>query len=118
MYSHYLGASFRFMHVSRSLCFNFLLRKHVRYNSGSAGIQIAASRAGSEESAYTNSDNQRHDLVYAPNATCNDFWLAWPAMQDRAIARGTVVVFDLNDSVGNLFRTLALLMQVRTITSG
>lgn len=35
-------------------------------------------------------------------------------MQERAIARGTVVVFDLNDSVGNLFRSLALLMQVRT----
>ena len=34
-------------------------------------------------------------------------------MQERAIARGTVVVFDMHDSVGNLFRTLNLLIQVR-----
>lgn len=38
-------------------------------------------------------------------------------MQEKAIARGTVVVFDLHDSVGNLFRTLDLLMKVITYCS-
>ena len=107
-----------------SVCFPFPLYvfipfyKYLASPSSFAGIEITTSRVGTEESAQTNPDNRRHGLVYAPNATCDDFWLAWPAVQERAIARGTVVVFDLNDSVGNLFRALALLMQVRTTDVG
>ena len=92
----------------------FPVYKYLPSTNSFAGVDITNSRAGTEESARTNPDNRRHGLVYAPNATCDDFWLAWPAVQERAIARGTVVVFDLNDSVGNLFRSLALLMQVRS----
>lgn len=36
-------------------------------------------------------------------------------MQERAIARGTVVVFDIITSVGNLFLTFDTLMKVRTV---
>ena len=90
----------------------FLVYKYLPSTSSFAGVEITTSHAGTEESARTNPDNRRHGVVYAINATCDGFWLAWPAVQERAIARGTVVVFDLNDSVGNLFRTLALLMQV------
>ena len=79
----------------------------------SVGIAVTDSRTVTEERAQTHIHDGRHSFMYAPHATCNDFWLSWPAMQERAIARGTVVVFDMHDSVGNLFRTLNLLIQVR-----
>ena len=81
--------------------------------SSSTGVEITASRTVTEDRVQTYIHDGRHSFMYAPHATCNVFWLSWPAMQERAIARGTVVVFDMHDSVGNLFRTLNLLIQVR-----
>lgn len=81
------------------------------FSGRSAGAGTTANRPGNEENAQT---HRRDSFMYAPDATCDDVWLSWPAMQERAIARGTVLVFNLHDSVGNLFRTLNLVMQVRT----
>ena len=55
---------------------------------------------------------QVNSFVNAPNATCDNIWLSWPAMQERAITRGTFVVFDVIASVGNLFPTFGTLMKV------
>ena len=50
--------------------------------------------------------------MFAPNEICDDFWLSWPAIHRRAITHGTVVVFDVFASVGNLFLTLNILIKV------
>ena len=67
---------------------------------------------GRAENGLIHPENPRTNLVYAPHATCNDIWLSWPAMQERAIARGTFLVFDVITSVGNLFIIFDTLMKV------
>lgn len=85
--------------------------------SSFAESETAATRVGTEERARVNNDKPETDLVYARNAICDDFWMSWPAVQNRAIAHGTVVVFDVFASVGNLFLTLNVLMKVyKTVT--
>ncbi|CAM9329392.1 unnamed protein product, partial [Laminaria digitata] len=55
----------------------------------------------------------------APNASCNDLWLSWPAMQERAISAGTVLVWDVMTSVGNLFLAFDTMMKfVRLLDLG
>ncbi|CAN0008770.1 unnamed protein product [Ectocarpus fasciculatus] len=52
-------------------------------------------------------------LVHAPaDSECDELWRTWPAMQDSAIANGTVVVFDLVARVGNAFMDLRHIIQV------
>ena len=85
---------------------------HVSFTGSSPGIEIDATPISSEGNAASTPHNPRTGLVHAPDATCDDFWLSWPAMQERAIAQGTVVVFNVFASVGNLFLALDLLMQV------
>lgn len=58
-------------------------------------------------------DQQHSNFVYAPNASCDEMWLSWPAMQEGAMARGTFIVFDAISSVGNLFIIINTVMQVR-----
>lgn len=71
-------------------------------------------RNGSEEIEPIQANRQQDSFVYAPNATCDDLWLSWPAMQEKAIAAGTVLVYDVITSVGNLFISFGALIKVTT----
>lgn len=46
---------------------------------------------------------------------CDDLWTSWPQIHKRAIADGTVMVWDMKTSVGNLMRTLTLILPVRKV---
>ena len=59
------------------------------------------------------SNGRTTSLVYAPNARCDDIWLSWPAMHDKAIADGTYIQFYVGSSVGNLFIVFDTVMKVR-----
>lgn len=85
----------------------------IPFASSSAGLAIAADRHGRVENALFNPSQRGDSLVYAPNATCGDLWLSWPAMQERAIESGTVLVFDVMTSVGNLFVAFKTMIKVR-----
>ncbi|CAM9707616.1 unnamed protein product [Ectocarpus sp. 8 AP-2014] len=41
---------------------------------------------------------------------CDEYWTSWPAVQERAIADGTVMVWHMGTSVGNLMRTLMYIL--------
>eukprot|EP00904_Undaria_pinnatifida_P001892 jgi/Undpi1/11703/HiC_scaffold_36.g13998.m1 len=75
-----------------------------------------ASGADSDENGGVELVQDAHrtsdDLVYAPDTECDEFWLSWPGVQERAIADGTVLVFDVFSSVGNLFIALEHAMKV------
>lgn len=58
-------------------------------------------------------DQQRNGFVYAPNDICQEFWLLWPAVNEKAISDGTFLIFDVFPSIGNLFLALKDLLQVR-----
>ncbi|CAM9261505.1 unnamed protein product [Ectocarpus sp. 13 AM-2016] len=45
-------------------------------------------------------------FVRTTDDDCDAIWTSWPAVQETAIARGTVLVFDVFPSIGNLFITL------------
>lgn len=64
------------------------------------------------QDALVDPSQRGNSLVYAPNATCDNVWLSWPAMQEGAIAAGTVLVYDVIPSVGNLFITFNSMMKV------
>lgn len=51
-------------------------------------------------------------FVHEPEATCSAYWRSWPAVQEKAIADKTVIVFDILPSVGNLFIALRSLAKV------
>jgi len=44
--------------------------------------------------------------------TCPELWSDWPEVQERALARGTVMVWNLSSSIGNLMRTLMYVLPV------
>ncbi|CAN0352336.1 unnamed protein product [Ectocarpus sp. 6 AP-2014] len=44
-------------------------------------------------------------FVHTAGDDCDPMWTSWPAVQEAAIANGTVLVFDIYASVGNLFLT-------------
>lgn len=67
---------------------------------------------GAGEKERVDRDTQQSNLVYAPKASCDDVWLSWPAMQERAMARGTFIAFEAISSVGNLFIIINTLMKV------
>ena len=86
---------------------------------GSRDFQRLASGADSDENGGVELVQDAHrtsdDLVYAPDTECDEFWLSWPGVQERAIADGTVLVFDVFSSVGNLFIALEHAMKVRSL---
>lgn len=54
------------------------------------------------------------DLVRTPSASeCGVAWRTWPVVQQKAIAHGTVMVFDLVSRVGNAFLDLRSVIEVR-----
>ena len=44
---------------------------------------------------------------------CPELWADWPVVQERALERGTVMVWNLSSSMGNLMRTLMYILPVR-----
>lgn len=83
----------------------------VSFSISTARLKIAATST-SKDKPPTNASQRGNSLVYAPNAICDDLWLTWPAVQERAIADGTVLVFDVITSVGNLFLAFNTMIQV------
>lgn len=53
-------------------------------------------------------------FVHTTEEDCDPTWMSWPAVQEAAIAGGTMLVFDIFASVGNLFITLRGIIQVMT----
>lgn len=43
---------------------------------------------------------------------CDERWTSWPAIQESAVVGGNVLLFEIFPSVGNLFLTLAEMVQV------
>ncbi|CAN0105416.1 unnamed protein product, partial [Scytosiphon promiscuus] len=41
---------------------------------------------------------------------CDARWTSWPQMQERAIANGTVIIWHIQASVGNMMRTLTYIL--------
>lgn len=80
--------------------------------SSTTSETLAANRDGTQYTTPTSPSERGNSLVYAPNATCDDFWRSWPAVNEKAIADGTVLVFDVFNSVGNLFVTFDAMIKV------
>jgi len=56
---------------------------------------------------------QENAFVQASDAACSSEWAAWPEIHERAIAKGTYMVWNLSSSVGHLMRTLMYILPVR-----
>lgn len=82
--------------------------------SRTAVVDMTTGRDPSTKIEPTHANGRQDNLVYAPNAKCNSLWLSWPAMQERAIAAGTVLVFNVSTSVGNLFLIFGIMIKVTT----
>lgn len=52
-------------------------------------------------------------FVRSTEGACDPLWTSWPRVQERAIADGTVMVWNMHTSVGNLMRTLMFILPVR-----
>lgn len=85
---------------------------YVYCTSSAARVKIGERWNGTERTTPINPSERGNSLVYAPNTTCDDFWLSWPPIQERAMADGTVLIFDVFNSVGNLFVTFDLMIKV------
>lgn len=46
---------------------------------------------------------------------CNELWSTWPAIQERAIANGTVLIWKMGTSVGNIMKTFMFVLPVRLL---
>ncbi|CAM9182432.1 unnamed protein product [Ectocarpus sp. 8 AP-2014] len=65
-------------------------------SSSSSGGVPAAQGAASQGGGVAAVQGAANQLVHAPaDSECDELWRTWPAMQESAIANGTVVVFDL-----------------------
>lgn len=82
------------------------------FASSAANANVASTRNIIGNATPTNPRERGNSLVYVPNATCDDVWMSWPAVQERAIADGTVLVFDTSQAVGNLFLAFERMMKV------
>lgn len=72
--------------------------------------EIDASNEGRrEEDAGQTTDA----FIRVTGEECNHIWTSWPAIQEASLARGTILVFDVFPSVGNLFIILHLVVKVR-----
>lgn len=57
------------------------------------------------------------DLVPGLSANgCGEVWRTWPTVQNNAVERGTVMVFDLVSRVGNAFLDLRQVIGVSDVT--
>lgn len=82
-------------------------------SSSSSGGVPAAQGAASQGGGVAAVQGAANQLVHAPaDSECDELWRTWPAMQESAIANGTVVVFDLVSRVGNAFMDLRNIIQV------
>lgn len=52
------------------------------------------------------------EFVRTSDEECQSKWSTWPKMQERAIENGTVLVWNLGDSVGHFLRTLVYILPV------
>ncbi|CAM9863238.1 unnamed protein product [Scytosiphon promiscuus] len=65
-----------------------------------AGLQVAAPSISSlEDSAFM-----------ATEGTCDALWASWPQVNERAIADGTVMIWRIKTSVGNMMRALTYIL--------
>ncbi|CAM9205438.1 unnamed protein product [Ectocarpus sp. 12 AP-2014] len=52
-------------------------------------------------------------FVRTTDDDCDAVWASWPAVQETAITEGSVLVFDIFPSVGNLFVALHSIVKVK-----
>lgn len=75
--------------------------------------QDSAETGASFNVALEEDTKERTDrFVHTTEDDCDPMWTSWPAVQEAAIASGTVLVFDIFSSVGNLFITLHCIIKV------
>lgn len=81
-------------------------------------MRLVADQDSTEFSASVNvtleeeTEERTDRFVHSKEGTCDPRWTSWPAVQEVAIASGTVLVFDTFASVGNLFTTLHSVIKV------
>lgn len=46
---------------------------------------------------------------------CNELWSTWPAVQERAIENGTVMIWKMGTSIGNIMKTFMFVLPVRSL---
>lgn len=78
------------------------------------GALILAQEAMHEplEAGTINALSLRDNAFLHTEGACDVLWTSWPGVQERAIADGTVMVWDMKTSVGNLMRTLTFILPV------
>ncbi|CAN0223206.1 unnamed protein product, partial [Scytosiphon promiscuus] len=52
----------------------------------------------------------RESTFLPTEGSCDALWTSWPQVQERAIADGTVMVWSMKKSVGNVMRTLTFIL--------
>lgn len=62
--------------------------------------------------ASMRSFNDETTFVRSSTGECDALWGSWPEVQERAIADGTVMIWNMTTSVGNLMRTLMYILPV------
>ncbi|CAN0174499.1 unnamed protein product, partial [Ectocarpus sp. 6 AP-2014] len=69
--------------------------------------QDSAESGASVDVTFEEQTEERTDrFVHTTEDGCDPMWTSWPAVQEVAIASGTVLVFHIFASVGNLFMIL------------
>lgn len=89
------------------------------------GRQVDNKMIGRKRTSTGNRDGKRSGggaggsvsthLVPAPDVACSPFWSTWPGVQARGLENANVIVFNIFNSVGNLFIALQSLMEVRVV---
>ncbi len=75
------------------------------YGAASHGPRIRAD-------ASMNDFNDESAFLRSSTGECDALWGSWPEVQERAIADGTVMIWNMTTSVGNLMRTLMYILPV------
>lgn len=70
--------------------------------------------AGQQPPPATNAKSVQHEtrFVRTVDDQCDLSWASWPAMNEAALANGTLLMFDLFPSVGNVLMVLGYVVQV------
>lgn len=77
------------------------------------GVALGQSIAKASEFRVGAAPARADDLVRASaESDCSDVWRTWPTVQQSAVERGTVMVFDLVSRVGQSFSDLRSVIEV------
>lgn len=80
------------------------------------GRAHGSSEAGPMDAVLPQQPRRDDDFVrMADVGACDELWSTWPAMQDRAVANGTVLIWKMGTSIGNIMKTFMFVLPVRVL---